>query len=252
MTKRPVIVDQRQADLRKIDGEIERLEKQIADKRAAVDADQAKHALDQNEEMQRRLETQIRALRGHVDEMHKKRFDVELGDLAEPKRQPAAAAPAAKVRKQWDLKPVQAVGYPDLPRTEENQKTFAETFERFTNYMIYLKQLGLKEADCHPDSIVHLDLLAMIAAQAEAGEVWNALRLAAVEDRLAELESRPTLKYAGVWSASTTYIPGEIVSHGGSSWHANIKSTGLQPGEGNPASWTLMTKRGRDGKDART
>ncbi|RUT88147.1 carbohydrate-binding protein [Mesorhizobium sp. M7A.T.Ca.TU.009.02.1.1] len=70
--------------------------------------------------------------------------------------------------------------------------------------------------------------------------------------RVEALESKPVLKYSGVWSASATYEPGEIVSHGGSSWHSNIKSQGLQPGESNPASWTLMTKRGRDARDARS
>ncbi|QKC83948.1 hypothetical protein [Mesorhizobium sp. NZP2077] len=69
--------------------------------------------------------------------------------------------------------------------------------------------------------------------------------------RIEALEARPTLKYAGVWNKTIKYSPGDIVSYGGSSWHSNITSTGLQPGADNPASWTLMTKRGRDGKDAR-
>lgn len=115
----------------------------------------------------------------------------------------------------------------------------------------YHKLLGLNNAGCHPDDRAYLDLVAMVAAQSEAGQAWNGLRCAAIEKRLAEIEARPVLKYSGVWSASATYEPGEIVSHGGSSWHSNIKSQGLQLGESNPASWTLMTKRGRDGKDAR-
>ena len=110
MTRKPVIIDPQQANLSKIDREIERIEKQIAEKRTAVEADQAKHPLDQNEEMQRRVEAQIRTLRGHVDKLHADRFTVEVGDVAEPKRQPAPAA--AKQHREWDMEPVQV---PDLP-----------------------------------------------------------------------------------------------------------------------------------------
>ncbi|MBM2711669.1 hypothetical protein JQK88_10465 [Mesorhizobium caraganae] len=245
--KRPVIVDQRQADLSKIDKEIERLEKQIADKRAVVDADRQKHPLDQDEEMQKRLETQVRALRGHVDEMHKKRFDVELGDLAEPKRQQAAPAGPAKVHRDWKLEPVQVPEYPSLARTEENQKAFTETYERFVAGFTYHRQLHLKNAGCHPDDRAYLDLVALVAAQAEAGQAWNALRCAAIEKRLAELESKPSMAYRGVWDRGVSYRHGDVCTHQGSSWHCELDNAqGLQPGEG--LGWKLMVKKGRDAR----
>ncbi|SDA40279.1 hypothetical protein [Mesorhizobium qingshengii] len=246
MTKRPVIVDQRQADLRKIDVEIERLEKQIADKRAASNADQEKHPLDQNAELQKRLETQIRALRGHVDKLQKDRFDVELGDLAEPKRQQAPATPA-KVYREWELKPVHAPEYPAIARTEENHKTFSDTFERMVEWAIYRKNLGLKEAGCRPDQKVELDLVAMIAAQGDAHHLWLSQRCAAIEKRLAEVEARPTMSYRGVWSQGTDYRRGDVCTHQGSSWHCELESaTGLQPGDG--LGWKLMVKKGRDAR----
>ncbi|SIT53153.1 hypothetical protein BQ8794_100044 [Mesorhizobium prunaredense] len=246
---KPIVVDQRAADLAEIDREIDRIEGQIKEKLAAFNADKEKHVLDQSQEKQDRLLAQVRTLRGHVDGLHKKRFAVELGDdLAEPK--PAAGAAPAKQNRAWDLKPVQEPRYPDLPRTEENQKTFTETYERFTNYIIYQKFLGLKTASCHPDSVAHLEVVAIVAAMAEAGEYWNALRCVAIEKRLAEIESRATLSYKGVWDRDVAYRHGDVCTHQGSSWHCELDhAQGLQPGEG--IGWKLMVKKGRDGKDAR-
>lgn len=253
MTKRPVIVDQRQADLAKIDREIARLSQQIVEKEAALEADVQKDISEMSHSLQQRLDKQIVTLGGRITKLHDERFVIELGDdLAEPKRRPAAAAAPAKQHREWDdLEPVQEPKYPTIARTAENQKTFAEAFDRLVAFSIHKKSQGLKAAGCHPDDRAHLDLVAIISAQGEASHHWLAYRCQAIEDRLKALEDRPALKYAGVWSPSIKYAPGEIVTHGGSSWHANISSTGLQPGEDNPASWTLMTKRGRDGKDAR-
>ncbi|OWK20744.1 hypothetical protein AJ88_26220 [Mesorhizobium amorphae CCBAU 01583] len=207
--KRPVIVDQRKADLARIDGEIERLGRQIAEKEAALEADVQKHLSEMSHTLQSRLGEQIRVLRGHVDQKQKERFDVELGDLAEPKRQPAAAP--AKVHQEWDLEPVQVPEYPSLARTEENQKTFTETYERFVAGFAYHKQLYLKNAGCHPDDRAYLDALAIVAAQSEAGQAWNGLRCAAIEKRLAEIESRATLSYKGVWDREAAYRHGDVL-----------------------------------------
>jgi hypothetical protein len=58
--------------------------------------------------------------------------------------------------------------------------------------------------------------------------------------------SFPIPVYAGVWKEGTTYQPGDMVTHGGSLWHAN-EATAAKPGEG---PYTLCVKRGRDGRDA--
>src|SRR4051812_28756365 len=65
---------------------------------------------------------------------------------------------------------------------------------------------------------------------------------APLRERLKELESRPTLRYLGVWDASRTYPPGSFVTHAGSIWHTDQETTGVRPGDG--AIWRLAVKRG--------
>lgn len=55
------------------------------------------------------------------------------------------------------------------------------------------------------------------------------------------------LSFEGVYQDGKSYDVGNLVTWGGSSWHAN-EATTSKPGDGSK-SWTLMVKRGRDGKD---
>ena len=73
-------------------------------------------------------------------------------------------------------------------------------------------------------------------------------RLDVVAARLELLDSQPTLKYLGTWDAQQDDHPGEFVTDAGSLWHAN-RSTKSRPGS--DGTWTLVAKRGRDGKDTR-
>ena len=70
-------------------------------------------------------------------------------------------------------------------------------------------------------------------------------RIAALEARIVALESRKQLSYAGVWKEGEAYAAGEIVTLGGSAWHCNAP-TSSRPGD--DSSFTLMVKRGRDGR----
>jgi integrin beta 3 len=58
--------------------------------------------------------------------------------------------------------------------------------------------------------------------------------------------SFPIPVYRGVFKEGKTYEPGDMVTHGGSLWHANEETT-AKPGDG---PFTLCVKRGRDGRDA--
>jgi hypothetical protein len=58
------------------------------------------------------------------------------------------------------------------------------------------------------------------------------------------------LRYQGVFTEGKTYEIGDVVTWAGSTWHAN-DVTDAKPGEGSKA-WTLIVKRGRDGKDGAT
>ncbi|WGM01781.1 hypothetical protein [Arsenophonus nasoniae] len=58
----------------------------------------------------------------------------------------------------------------------------------------------------------------------------------------------PTMIYCGVYSIEKEYQKGDVVTWGGSLWHCN-EQTKDKPGEHNAKGWTLIVKRGRDGKD---
>lgn len=62
-------------------------------------------------------------------------------------------------------------------------------------------------------------------------------------------DGTPGLRYAGVYAEGASYALGDLVTWAGTTWHCNAATT-TRPGEG-AAAWTLMVKRGRDGKDAR-
>lgn len=71
-------------------------------------------------------------------------------------------------------------------------------------------------------------------------------RVKALEARIAELESRPALKYMGVYRSDKIYLAGNFVTYGGSLWHCNAATSDV-PGEGQ--NWTLAAKRGNDGNN---
>ena len=72
--------------------------------------------------------------------------------------------------------------------------------------------------------------------------------LKAQKQRIAELEERG-IRFRGAWRAAEDYRRGDLVTHDGSLWHANLDARAVRPGDGNI--WTLAVKRGRDGKNAR-
>jgi len=59
-----------------------------------------------------------------------------------------------------------------------------------------------------------------------------------------------SVTYEGPYTAGKTYARGHIVNHQGSGWHCNEDGTTARPGDGT-AAWTLVVKRGQDGKDAK-
>ena len=79
-------------------------------------------------------------------------------------------------------------------------------------------------------------------------------RLAQLEQRVSLLELSPksrqgSLRYVGIWDAQQQYNLGDVATHDGSMWHANV-STRARPGAAGGA-WTLCVKHGKDGRDAK-
>jgi len=62
--------------------------------------------------------------------------------------------------------------------------------------------------------------------------------------------SFPFQIYRDVWRAGNTYERGDCVTRDGSQWHCNVPSTTATPGDGSK-DWTLVVKKGRDGRDLR-
>ena len=72
-------------------------------------------------------------------------------------------------------------------------------------------------------------------------------RMEPLEKKIVELEALPKLRYCGTWSDDKTYAEGNFVTHGGSVWHCNAKSTARMPG--NSDDWVLAVKHGRDARE---
>ena len=62
-------------------------------------------------------------------------------------------------------------------------------------------------------------------------------------------DGAPGLAFVGVYQDGKTYDVGHVATWAGSAWHCN-EATTTKPGDGSKA-WTLMVKRGRDGRDAK-
>lgn len=69
-------------------------------------------------------------------------------------------------------------------------------------------------------------------------------------DRVYDVKKRfPVLIYREVYKQDDSYERGDCVTFGGSVWTAMRDVTGEKPGDSD--AWQLMTKRGRDGRDAK-
>jgi hypothetical protein len=74
-------------------------------------------------------------------------------------------------------------------------------------------------------------------------------RIDALEQRVRELDARPSAKDGGVWQPNRAFEVGQVVSYEGSGWivtRAHIAGATFDH-----AAFRLFVKRGRDGKDLR-
>ncbi len=119
--------------------------------------------------------------------------------------------------------------------------------------------------------VSQLELKAAETAPLIASVVDVQKDITAIRERLAVVETRPQmpgppgeqgpagkdgtngkdglagLSFEGVYQDGKAYEPGNLVTWAGSSWHCNATTT-TKPGDGSK-DWTLMVKRGRDGRD---
>jgi hypothetical protein len=88
---------------------------------------------------------------------------------------------------------------------------------------------------------------------AEALGAWVAQKIADAVNpllaRLAEVEKRTkAFRHIGIWRDGMQCEAGNFITHDGSVWHCNF-DTASRPGK-DVGAWTLVCKRGQDGKDA--
>ncbi len=60
----------------------------------------------------------------------------------------------------------------------------------------------------------------------------------------------PIMRQRGVYIDGKSYMQGDVTTWAGSQWHCDADETTTKPGDG-AKGWTLVVKRGRDGKDAK-
>jgi hypothetical protein len=68
-------------------------------------------------------------------------------------------------------------------------------------------------------------------------------RIAELTARVAVLEARPSIQYAGVWQPGRTYARGHATTLSGSLWICEFETT-ARPGDGAESGWKLAVKKG--------
>jgi hypothetical protein len=86
------------------------------------------------------------------------------------------------------------------------------------------------------------ELISLIDAIAPVIREYVVSKASALETRIKSLESRPLLKYAGVFREGATYAEGHLATHAGGLWLAT-ESTTFTPGTAG-SGWRLIVKRG--------
>ncbi|TPN38688.1 hypothetical protein FKO01_05000 [Mesorhizobium sp. B2-3-3] len=281
MAKRtPIAPDPRAAELA-------RVEREIADVKARInllDADERDAADKLDDTRWRAIGKALEAIRDNLDGLETKRAELMAGVYVEPA---APAAPQAvvqtvrvkKIKTQRDAggnltatvveedEPVQPINqqqrrqqrawdkvselpvvpYPAGARKAGDRATIEAAYEATLDWFRNRAAIDAWKAFPSPDTPIGAEILMLTIGTIKGIEAWFSARMTEAEQRIAELESKPSVEYRGVWSAAQTYKHGHLVTHKGSVWHADIESTGLAPGEG--TGWKMAVRRGQDGKD---
>lgn len=98
------------------------------------------------------------------------------------------------------------------------------------------------------------------AARQRFGQLVADTLVAAILEELPQLVDRrvaaavaaiPVLRHVGTYDPARAYTEQEVVTADGSMWVARSGSIGIKPGtDAGAASWQLVVKRGKDGRNA--
>ncbi|MEQ1955967.1 hypothetical protein [Mesorhizobium sp. CN2-181] len=192
-----------------------------------------------------------------------------------PVQNPAPAAAASDDRKWHDIddnlkEPPDPYGL--RTNLAENQEKIDAAFEQFGDFYINHQRKFWKDAGANPDMLVALETFAIAIGTLDGVVQWYAHRHVEAEQRIAALEQQFAaaagplkqladrieagegrfMAWKGVWHPDLSYKAGHCVTWAGSAWHADRASKGTKPDTiGEEKAWSLVVKRGRDGRDAK-
>jgi hypothetical protein len=104
-----------------------------------------------------------------------------------------------------------------------------------TSFEEFLQRYGSKTVTYRDLTEISDEILSIAKAQKERADK--------LETRIKDLESRPVLKYAGVYVEGQSYQEGQLVTRSGSLW-LSTAATATTPGTPG-AAWRLIVKRGK-------
>ena len=116
------------------------------------------------------------------------------------------------------------------PRQAKQSERDARTW----NKSIQQRRAAVRERDVLLDAIA----LAMVRFVTEAIEP--------LKQRIAALEARPELRYAGTWKEGQSYLPGALTTDAGSLWLCTQATNNRPPSD----HWKLVVKRGDISRDS--
>lgn len=206
-----------------------------AEARAVLDA-----AFGEND-MAARMGRRLMMVDEYQDRLRKILHRPDPEKSAAPVVRPAAAAPDPDGVDERPLVPD-----PSQENAPEHRKAFAEKF--FGQAKDVAKETLINQVRLIGNGAKginrYLLALSLICLRRTVADELEALR-----KRVAELESRPEMKYCGVFEMERVYSPGQFVTHGGSLWHCQAATVGGRPGSSD--SWRLAVKHGRDIRQGR-
>lgn len=175
----------RKAAIGEIDAEVARL-RTIADEKAkARENDTQKHVLDQDWPLQKRLQAEIENINQALDDLLKRRNDIEINGIPEQR----SVQPAPRAKGKWEIKSgLVEPQYPKGARVRGDKAALDAAMDRFVEFEIADSYKTFAEQGVDPNATVGMQTLALAVGQIHAGFAWNAGRFKEVEERCAEIE----------------------------------------------------------------
>jgi len=174
----------RKAALAEIDAEVDRLRAIAAEKAQAREKDTQKHVLDQDWPMQARLKGEIEKVNEAIDDLLKRRSDIEINGVPEQR----SVQQGPRVKREWEIKHVPAPAYPSGARIRGDQKALNDAFDQFIEYHADQAKIAMQKHGVDPSLPVTMALLVEESGDITAAHYWMSERVKELEQRVAETE----------------------------------------------------------------